>query len=160
MALLRCTALLLAAFAAGCAFRRGDPLPADPPADFVVAIFARDASGWPWDGRACFGREGSLEYDVVFKDPPSNRRGAEPLDEAARAAAWAAVGGAGFFDRVPVPWNRADGPVIVDGRALGLDGRWSGDPATDPDLAALLDALRRAAPPRVFRPLPADEAPR
>ncbi len=162
MAPARAAALVLglAALAGGCAFRRGDPLPADPPGDFSVEVVVRDAAAWPWDGRVAFGSAGTVDYDVTFKSPPSNRRGSEPLSEDARREAWAAVVAAGLFDAPPAPEDEGAGPAVVTGVALGLDGRRSGDPAADGVLSALLDALRRAAPPRAFRPLPGEGPPR
>lgn len=153
-------ALALAVLAAGCAFRRGDPLPEDPPADFTVEVVVRDAAVWPWDGRITFGSAGDVAYDVTFRSPPSNRRGSEPLPEEARRDAWNAVREAGLFDAEPGPEAPGAGPVVVKGRALGLEGRIAGDPAEDGNLASLLEALRRAAPPRAFRPPPADGPPR
>jgi hypothetical protein len=160
MACSRPAAILFAILAAGCAFRRGDPLPAEPPGDFFVEVVVRDAATWPWNGRLTFGADGGVGYHVTFKDSPSTRRGMEPPDAAARRAAWAAVVAVGFFDRPPAPAEPTPGPVVVVGRAMGLEGRREGDPATDFDLAVLLEVLRRAAPPRVFRPIPAAEPPR
>jgi len=160
MAPARVAALVLSMVAAGCAFRRGDPLPDDPPRDFALTIVVRDAVACPWDGRVEFRPTGEVDYDITFKDPVSDRRGRESLPEEVRNRVWAAVVGAGFFDRVPVPAGAAAGPVVVEGRALGMDGRWSGDPAADESLAGLLEALRAASPPRVFRPLPRAEPPR
>jgi len=160
MAALRVAALALALLAAGCAFRRGDPLPADPPADFALSIVASGSDAWPWDGSVRLARGESLAWDVAFRTPPSSRRGWEPLDPAVNAGAWAACVAAGFFDREPVPRALATGPVVLEGRALGLDACWSGDPATDEPLASLLAALRAALPARLFRPLPAMDEPR
>ena len=154
-------ALLLAIPAVpGCAFRRGDPLPAEPPIDFSVEVRVKEAPSWPWDGLVSFGSTGSVAWDITFKSPPSNRRGSEPMPEGMRQEAWTAVIAAGLFDREPIPKGLVRGPVVVEGRAMGIDGRWCGDPAEDSDLAGLLETLRRAVPPRAFRPLPADGPPR
>jgi hypothetical protein len=141
--------------AAGCASRRGDPLPADPPADFRLSLTVCGVDGWPWDGRIRFdGAAGVAAYDVTFKEPKADRRGCEPLDDGAVRELWAAAAAAGIFEREPLFEGAAAGPLVVERRALGHVGRVCGDPATDTRLAALLEAARRAAPPRVLRAPP------
>jgi hypothetical protein len=151
---MRLPAIALAILAGGCAFRRGDPLPEEPPADFSLEVRVDALPSSPWTGSVRFEAPGEVAYDVLFADPPSNRRGREALDPAALREAWSAARASGFFDREPVPDEEVAGPVVVEGRALGLEGRRCGDPAADPALAELLDAVRRAAPARVLRPIP------
>jgi hypothetical protein len=161
MARATCALLLAALLAAGCGFRRGDPLPDDPPADFRLAIRVAGAADWPWDGTLRVdGASGIADYDVVFRSPRANRRGSETLEGGALRELWTAAAAGGLFDRAPVPEGAAGGPVVVEGLGLGLIGRVAGDPATDPGLAAILAAVRLAAPPRVLRPPPAPPAPR
>jgi hypothetical protein len=156
--MIRASVIPLALLAAGCAFHRGDPLPADPPRDFTLEVTVTGVEGWQWEGRLRFEEEGFADYDVTYKGPPpANRRGREPVDGAAVRAAWAAAAAAGVFDRTPVPMGQFAGPLLVEGRALRLDGRICGDPASEPRLAALLEALRAAVPARVMRTLPAEE---
>jgi len=156
MARATAAALVLALLAAGCAFRRGDPLPADPPRDFLLRVEVHGVDGWPWEGWIRFeAAAGSAEYDVAFPGPPpATRRGCEAVDGAALREVWAAAGAAGLFARVPAPAAGAAAPLVVEGCALRLDGRVSGDPAAEPALAALLEAVRRAAPVRILRPPP------
>jgi len=150
-------ALLLALALPGCLFHRGDPLPAEPPRDFSLEVTVKGVEGWPWDGRLRFEAEGFADYDVTFKGTtPANRRGREAVEPAAVGRAWAAAAAAGGFDLPPVLRDGPEAPLLVEGRALRLDGRVRGDPASDPRLAALLEALRAAAPERVFRSPPTE----
>lgn len=156
--MIRASFLGLVLLAAGCAFHRGDPLPADPPRDFSLEVTLNGVDSWPWDGRLRIEEEGFADYDLTFHGPPpANRRGREAVEESSVRAAWSAAAAAGLFDAAPVPLGEFKGPLLVEGRALRMDGRICGDPASDPRLAALLDALRSAVPERVMKPPPKEE---
>jgi hypothetical protein len=153
--LLRALPLLGALLAAGCGLSRGGPFPEAPPGDFHLALEVRGLPGWPWEGTVRAAADGTVDYAVSFPGPPrGDRRGRATLDAEVLGALWRATAASGLFAGEPVPAGMTTGPVVAEALAGGLAGRRCGDPERDPALAALLEAIRAAAPERLFKPIP------